>query len=70
MPPPLHSQDVDTTFGCGEKHLPLGSTVGELGDGTLLSVSFRTTVLGRVVIGNVPAKSIMFVIVWTCDGLY
>ena len=53
-----------------KKHLPLGSTVGELGDGTPLSVSFRTMVLGRVVIGNVPAKSTMFVIVWTCGGLY
>lgn len=46
-------------FGCGEKYIPMGSTVGELGDGILLSVSFRTMVMGRVVIGNVPAKNII-----------
>jgi len=34
------SWDVDTIFGCGERYIPVGSIVGELSDGTLLSVSF------------------------------
>ena len=56
MPPPLPSFKVDTgtVFGGGEKHM--SSPVGELADGA------RAMALGRLLAGNVPDESIMFLI--------